>query len=133
MENGMVKEGRTTISRSTIIDGNIKTKEHLTINGTIKGTVEIKDFNLFLGPNGKLEGEVHAKDVRISGHMIGDIYAKGKVEITHEADFSGSIKSKGITVEKGAYFDAFVDLGQKPTEAAAPKKTSIEKPVTKSA
>ena len=131
MENGIVKKEKTTISSSTIIDGNIKTKEHLTINGTIKGNVEIKNYNLFLGPNGKLEGAVHANDVKISGNMRGDIYAKGKVEITHEADFSGSIKSKGITVEKGAYFDAFVDLGQKPSGTDALKETSTEKPTTK--
>lgn len=44
--------------------------------------------------------------------MKGDIIATGKVEITNEANFSGNIKSKGISVEQGAYFDAFVNLGQ---------------------
>jgi cytoskeletal protein CcmA (bactofilin family) len=113
MEDGIVKEEKTTISSSTIIDGNITAEEHLIINGTIKGNVEIKDFNLFLGPGGRLEGEVHAQNVRIRGHMRGNINSGGKVEITKEANFSGSIKSKGISVEKGAYFDAFVNLGQK--------------------
>jgi cytoskeletal protein CcmA (bactofilin family) len=113
MEDGIIKEEKTTISSSTIIDGNIKAEEHLVINGTIKGNVEIKKYNLFLGPGGKLEGGVQAQNVRIRGHMRGDINAEGKVEITQEANFSGSIKSKGISVEKGAYFDAFVNLGHK--------------------
>lgn len=113
MEDDIVKEEKTTISSSTIIEGNIKAEEHLIINGTIRGNVEIKKYNLFLGPSGKLEGEVHAHNVRIRGHMRGDIQAEGKVEITREANFSGNVKSKGISVEKGAFFDALVNLGQK--------------------
>ena len=113
MEDGVVKEEKTTINNSTIIDGNIKAEEHLIINGTIKGNVDIKGFNLFLGSGGKIEGEVHAQNIRIRGQMKGDIIATGKVEITREANYSGKIKSKGISVEQGAFFDAYVDLGEK--------------------
>ena len=116
MEDGIVKEDKTTISHSTIIEGKIKAKEHLIINGTIKGNVEIKGFNLFLGPSGILEGEVQAQDVRIRGHMKGEIKATGMVQITKEANYSGKIESKGISVEQGAYFDAFVKLGRKVSE-----------------
>jgi len=124
MEDGIVNEEKTTISSSTIIEGNIKAKEHLIINGTIRGNVEISTFNLFLGPGGKLNGEVQAQNVRIRGHMQGDIKATGKVEITREAHFSGNIVSQGISVEQGAYFDAFVDLGRKSHETSAQKEIS---------
>ncbi len=112
MEDGIVKEEKTTVNNSTIIEGSIKAKEHMIINGTIKGNVEINNFNLFLGPGGKIEGEVHAQNVRIRGYMKGDIKATGKVEITKEANFSGKINSKSISVEKGAFFDASVELGK---------------------
>jgi cytoskeletal protein CcmA (bactofilin family) len=128
--DGIVKEEKTTINNSTTIDGNIKAKEHLVINGTIKGNVNIEGHNLFLGSGGKIEGEVRAHDVRIRGHMKGDIIATGKVEITKEANYSGEIKSKGISVEQGAYFDAFVHLGEKTSETAKPKITPTEKATT---
>ena len=131
MEDGIVKEDETTINNSTIIDGNIKAQQHLIINGTIKGNVDIKNFNLFIGPGGRLEGEAHAQDVRVRGHMRGDIKATGKVEITKEGNFSGKIKSKGISVEQGAYFDALVDLGRESPETKTQKKSSAEKPVNK--
>jgi cytoskeletal protein CcmA (bactofilin family) len=129
--DGIVKEDKTTINSSTTIDGNIKAKEHLIINGRIKGNVDIEGYNLFLGPSGRLEGEVRSQNVRIRGHMKGDIIASGKVEIAKEANFSGNIKSNGISVEQGAYFDAYVDLGQKPSGTAAPEKSSTEKSNTK--
>ena len=126
--DGIVKEEKTTINNSTTIDGNIKAKEHLVINGTINGNVNIEGHNLFLGPGGKIEGEVRAHDVRIRGHMNGDIVATGKVEITKEANYSGKIKSKGIAVEQGAYFDAYVSLGEKTSGTAPAKGTLTGKP-----
>ena len=44
--------------------------------------------------------------------MKGGIKAKGKVEITKEADFSGKIDSKSISVESGANFNASVNAGR---------------------
>lgn len=127
MDDGIINEEKTTINSSTVIDGNIKAEEHLIINGTIKGNLEIKGYNLFVGPAGKLDGEVHAQNVRIRGHMKGDIKATGKVEITKEANFSGKIESTAIAVEPGAYFDAFVNLGQGVSETKAPEETSTAK------
>jgi cytoskeletal protein CcmA (bactofilin family) len=112
MEDGIVHEDKTSISNSTTITGNIKAEEHLIINGTIKGNVDILDYNFFLGPSGRIEGNVQAQNVRIRGYMQGDIKAKGKVEITKEADFSGKIESKSISVESGANFNASVNLGR---------------------
>jgi len=114
MQDEIVQEEKTSISSSTSIVGDVKAEEHLIINGTIKGNIEIRNYNLFIGPNGRVEGGVHAKNVRIRGHMKGQIEANEKVEITSAAHFSGEIKSKSIAVEKGAYFDALVDLGRKP-------------------
>jgi cytoskeletal protein CcmA (bactofilin family) len=113
MDNGIIHEEKTSISNSTSIVGDIKAEEHLIINGTIKGNIEIANYNLFLGPSGRMEGQVQAQNVRIRGYMKGEIKAKGKVEITKEADFSGKIESKSISVESGANFNASVNLNQK--------------------
>ena len=127
MEDGIVNEEKTTINRSTVIDGNIKAEEHLIINGTIKGNIEIKGYNLFVAPGGKLDGEVHAQNVRIRGYMKGDIKATGKVEITKDANYSGKIESSGIAVEQGAYFDASVKLGRGISETQTPEETTAAK------
>jgi cytoskeletal protein CcmA (bactofilin family) len=113
MDEGIIHEEKTSISNSTYIVGDIKAEEHLIINGTIKGNVKITNYNFFLGPSGRMEGQVQAQNVRIRGYMQGEIKAKGKVEITKEADFSGKIESKSISVESGANFNASVNLNQK--------------------
>ena len=113
MQDEIIQQEKTSISRTTSIVGDIKAEEHLIINGNVKGNIEIKDHNFFLGPSGKLQGEIHGQNVKIRGQMKGEIIAKGNVEITKEAKFSGKIETKSITVESGAYFDAVVNLGQK--------------------
>ncbi len=112
MDEGIVHEEKTSISNSTFIHGDIRAEEHLIVNGTIKGNVVIADYNFFLGPSGRVEGNVRAKNVRIRGYMKGEIKAGEKVEITKEADFSGKIESKSISVESGANFNAWVNAGR---------------------
>ncbi len=130
MKNGPTNKESTSISHSTFIDGNIKAEDHLVINGTVKGNIEIKNYNLSIGPVGRLEGDVLAQNVKISGHMQGKINATGKVEITQEAHYSGEIISKGIFVEQGAYFDASTKLGQELQNTERLQKHSPEKPFT---
>ena len=126
MGNDIPNKERTSISHSTSIVGNIKAEEHLIINGTVKGNIEINNYTLFIGPSGKLDGEVHAQNVRVRGQMRGEINAKGTVEITKEADFSGIIRSKDISVEKGAFFDASVELGRGSPKPEGLQKTSSD-------
>ena len=77
MKNGTTNKERTSISHSTSIVGNIRAEEHLVINGTVKGNIEIKGFSLFIGPSGRLEGDVLAQTVKVRGYMQGKIIAKG--------------------------------------------------------
>ena len=126
MGNDITNKEKTAISHSTTIIGNIKAEEHLIINGTVKGNIQIIKYNLIIGPSGRLDGEVHAEYVRVRGHMRGEINATGSVEITQEANFSGIIRSKGISVAKGAYFDALVELGRALPKPEGLQKTSSE-------
>ena len=127
MKNGIANEKKTAISNSTEIIGHITAKEHLIINGTVKGNIQIENYNLIIGPSGKVEGDVKAHNVKVRGHLRGEINAKGTVEITKEANFSGNIRSEGISVEEGAYFDASVKLGRGSQKPEIKQKTSSKK------
>jgi cytoskeletal protein CcmA (bactofilin family) len=116
MQKGIVQKEKTSFGNLLFIVGDIKAEEDLIINGKVEGNVEIKNHSLFLSPSGRLQGKIDGLNVRIRGQMKGEIKATGRVEITREAKFSGKIKCKSISVEKGAYFDADVDLGRKSPE-----------------
>ena len=94
----------------------------------MKGNVELEKHNLTVGPRGRVDGEIRAQNVSISGQLQGTINALGKVEVTKEADFFGEIKAKNISVEDGAYFKGSIELDREPHRksdfAAGPKGPS---------
>ncbi len=106
----MSKEEKTVIGQHISVEGVIRGKENLVIEGSMKGSIELEQHQVTVGSKGQVEAEIHADNVTISGRLIGNIHAHGKVEITKEADFSGEIKAKRISVEDGAYLKAMIEL-----------------------
>jgi cytoskeletal protein CcmA (bactofilin family) len=121
---------KTVIGENIYIKGNIRGDEHLVIEGSMKGKIEMEKHNFTVGSKGRVEGEINAQSVRVSGQLIGNIKTKGKVEITKEADFMGDIKAESISVEDGAYFKGSIELEREPhrkivsTEESTTIKTS---------
>ncbi len=115
---------KTIIGEQIIIEGSICGGENLLIEGSMKGRIELEEHQVIVGSKGKVEAEIHAKDVTISGRMTGNIQALGKVEITKEAEFNGEIKAGRISVEDGAYIKAVIELvrddRKKPSSAGKP-------------
>ena len=115
----------TVIGENISIEGNIRGDEHLVIEGSMKGNVEMEKHNFTVGSKGRVEGEITAQNVKISGQMIGNIKTQSKVQITKEADFMGDIKAKSISVEDGAYFKGSIELDKEPHRKAALAGKSI--------
>ena len=107
-------EEKTVIGEHILIEGHIKGQEHLVIEGQMNGNVEMEKHNFTVGSNGRVDGEIRAQNVSISGQLNGTISAMGKVEVTREADFFGEIKAKSISVEDGAYFKGSIELNREP-------------------
>ena len=110
----IARPDKTVIGENISIEGDIRGREDLLIQGSVKGSVQLEKHHLTVGPKGQVEAEINADSVTISGQLIGNIKALGKVEITREADFTGEIKAKRISVEDGAYLKAVIELEREP-------------------
>ena len=121
---------KTVIGEHIFIEGNIRGEEHLVIEGSMKGNIEMKEHNFIVGSKGRFEGEILAQNVGVNGQIIGSVNAKGKVEIKSEADMIGDIKANSISVEEGAYFKGSIELNREPRRKAALSKKPIELPVS---
>ncbi len=112
-------EEKTVIGKQITIEGKVRGKEGLLIEGSVKGSIELAGHHLTVGLNGQVEADIQAENVTISGRVIGNVKALAKVSITKEADFKGEIKAKSISVEEGALLKGSIELEQEPN-----KKTS---------
>ena len=110
----------TIIGEHTSIEGNIHGKESLIIEGAMNGKIELEKNQITLRTKGRVEAEIHADNVTISGRLTGNIKALGKVSISKGANFTGEIKARNISVEDGAYLKATIELEREPPKGALP-------------
>lgn len=120
------KEEKTIIGEHISIEGNIRGGEHLLVEGSVKGNIVMDKHDFALGIKGRLDGEIQAQNVSISGQMSGNIKTQGRVVITKEADFFGEVKAKSISVGDGAYFKGTIELEREPhRNKILPEKSGI--------
>ena len=99
----------TVIGSSIVIDGEILGEEDLTVQGTVKGKITLKE-NLLVEQSGVLEADIDTQTVTISGQVTGNISAGDKVEIRSDGRMVGDIKAPRILIADGAVFKGNVDM-----------------------
>jgi cytoskeletal protein CcmA (bactofilin family) len=104
----------TTIGSAISIVGDIYSKEDLFMDGQVRGKVDIPEARLTIGPNGKAESNVNAREVVILGQVHGDIEASQKISIKKDGSLVGNIKTMGIVIDDEAYFKGSIDIVRRP-------------------
>lgn len=104
--------GPAVIGKSVMIKGQIFSREDLTIDGEIDGSVELHEHRLTVGPNGKLQAGVKAREVVVLGTIHGNVEASDKIDIRKDAKLVGDIKTARIVIEDGAYFKGSIDIAR---------------------
>lgn len=110
--------GVASIGKSVLIKGQIFSREDLFLDGEIEGTVEVPENRLTIGPHGKLQASIKAREVVVLGAVQGNVEASERIDLHKESKLVGDVKTGSIRIEDGAYFQGSIDM-VKP-EAAKP-------------
>ena len=97
----------TLISEGCKITGVITGNCDFQVNGEVEGDCEI-DSTLMLARGGLWKGSIRAGNVIVSGHVEGDIFASGRVEITDTAKITGTVAAEAIAVAEGAVVEGIM-------------------------
>ena len=116
------RAGNAVLGKSVIVKGQILSREDLTIDGEVEGTIEMQEHRLTVGPNGKVRASVKAREVIVLGTLHGNVETGDRIDIRKEAKLVGDLKTARIVIEDGAYFKGNVDIvrAEVPRPAAAP-------------
>ena len=109
-----------TIGKGVQIIGQILTKEDLYVDGNVEGSIESQDTKVTIGPNGRVQASIRAREVVILGKVKGNVEAVDKVDLRKDAELTGDIKSGRISIEDGAIFKGSIDI-VKQTPKPAPQ------------
>lgn len=126
------RAGVAHIGKSVIVKGEISSSEDLFVDGEVRGAIELRDHSLTVGPNGRVEANVTAREIIVQGTLNGNLHATEKIEIRKTGSLLGDLTTARIIIEDGAYFKGSIDItkpGQKP-EAPKPSVAAAARPST---
>ena len=113
--------GSASIGKAVKINGQIFSKEDLYVDGDVEGTIELNENKLTIGPSGRVQAGVKAREVVVLGQIQGNVEALDKIDIRKDAKLVGDIKTARIIIEDGAYFKGSIDIvRQDARKTAAP-------------
>jgi cytoskeletal protein CcmA (bactofilin family) len=115
--SGVPDERRTTawIGKSLRVEGRIVSKENLTIDGEIDGTIEVGDHNLMIGEGAAVKADLTAKTITINGSVTGNVLATDRVNLQATGSVDGDITTPRLVMADGAVIKGKVDArGEKP-------------------
>jgi len=115
------------LGKSVVVKGQIHGREDLTIDGEVEGTVELQEHRVTIGPNGKVNATVMAREVVVLGSLHGNVETRDRLEIRRDAKLVGDIRTTRIVIEDGAYFKGTVDI----VRAETPKPQAVAAPAPK--
>ena len=98
------------IASGLSIEGKIVGSGHVRVAGRFKGDVQV-DGNLHIDAGARLEGQVRASEVIISGELQGNIESAKRVEVQPTGVITGDVKAGSLTVAAGSKMRGAVEFG----------------------
>lgn len=120
--------GTATIGKSVKIIGQIFTKEDLYVDGDVEGTIESLENKVTVGPNGRVQAGIKAREVIILGQVQGNVETSDKVDLRKDAKLVGDITTARISIEDGAIFKGSIDIRKPEPKLAASSRPATPTP-----
>lgn len=108
----------TIIGHNTVLEGKMKVKHSVRIDGMLKGELDSTD-TVTIGANGMVDGDIRAKNVIVGGKVIGSIVSDGKVILESNSVLQGNLKTVKLVIEEGATFNGATEMN----DGKAPQKS----------
>jgi cytoskeletal protein CcmA (bactofilin family) len=103
------------VGRTLSIKGELAGDEDLVVDGEFSGTIELGGHSVTVGAQGRVQADVHAREIIIEGTLRGKLRATERLMIARTGNVVGDLVAARVVIEDGAYFKGSIDI-QKPGE-----------------
>jgi cytoskeletal protein CcmA (bactofilin family) len=100
----------TSVDASSEVEGRLRSKQTLRIDGRVKGEIECEK-TVLVGETARVSASISADEVQIAGTVEGDIAARRKITLLRTAVVSGDLTTPGIVIEEGAKLKGRIVIG----------------------
>jgi cytoskeletal protein CcmA (bactofilin family) len=95
------------VGSNTTIKGNLECSENFLVEGAVEGNLN-SHGTIVLGKNAVVRGEVRAREVAVSGIVVGTIRCSDRLEIFESARIIGTVQAPVLKMEPGAQINGRV-------------------------
>jgi len=123
----------STISTGLRIHGEISGIGDLYIDGEVQGSVRFGQSKVTVGPHGRVQADIEAREIAIEGTVQGNLKAGESVRLGGTSHVQGSLMTPRVAIEDGARLRGKVETtraGELKRGAAAGQAKSAEVPAT---
>ena len=105
-EINAIASGQLTalLDQGASFEGKLTFEGTVRIGGNFKGEIFTKD-TLVVNPGALVEAQIEADLVIISGHVIGNVFARRRVIMHPPAIFKGTVTSPSLRIDEGVMFE----------------------------
>lgn len=105
------------IGEGATFEGTLRLRGTFRIDTEFKGTIESE--TLIVGPSAGVEANIHAREVVISGAVVGNVVASRQLTLRAGARLTGDVETPCLEMEKGAYLNGRTVMVRPEVKAAA--------------
>ncbi len=102
----------TRLTPGIRVKGELSGQATLYIDGEVQGSIRLGDSDVTVGPNGRVRGDVQARDLMVQGSVQGNLQGGSRVLLARSSVVAGDVASQRVIIEEGANFRGRVDMGR---------------------
>jgi cytoskeletal protein CcmA (bactofilin family) len=128
-------EIESLIGERSNFEGTLKTEGPVRLLGSIQGEIESKS-TIYVEEKAHVTARLTGAHVTVAGHVDGQIFCEGRVEIRPTGRVMGEINAGALIVQEGAYFDGNSKMatgGAAPSASTSPVAASTSISPTRAA
>ena len=110
----VVEKNAAWLGPGLILKGELSGAEDLFLESTLEGPLSFGGHRVVVGRDGKVTGEVVAREVVVNGKVQGDVRAHDRIEIKKDGSIIGDLETGRLMIEDGAYLKGSIEVDREP-------------------
>lgn len=104
------KTAVSIVCKGIKIHGQVSGNEDLQIDGEVSGTVELPAGRVMIGPEGRMAGNIHAREIIVRGELKGNLRAAERILVGQTGRWEGDSVSPRLAIEEGAAVSGKIEV-----------------------
>lgn len=92
------------------IRGEITGNADLTLDGEVSGKVRVTGGRVTVGPTGKVQADIDAREIVVNGAVQGNLKAGAKLRLGSSSKVEGALMAPSVGIDDGARFRGKVEV-----------------------